>query len=234
MRFLYGFLIALLSTLHHGVFAHAAEPANSLIYLSERVLDMRYDVSKIRRDDRFIPITRVDWIDEIAEADAHLHPKVIHIEDRRTQIGIRSKAADRLETKYKEAEGIPERYLLDGYLVRWMQSSASKKSGDIIYFPQEDPHSFNVACGYISSEEWPLMCLMIVSYPPDPLLRIAVRLYNIERPFNDFRAIAHKARELVRRLDVTEEVENGTWAQRPHVDPKGPLPDMFRCREHLM
>lgn len=213
--------------------AHANDlPSNTLIRLQSSVFDMRVDAAKIRRADHFIPITRVDWINNLKNADPHLDPTVIHIQDRQTEYGELARHADLRDTHYSDKDGLPEKFLLDGYDERWQSMKTSRVSGGIMYFPEEDPFSFNVSCSYDSREEWTKFCAVIVSYPPDPLIQIMVRVYFPTRPLNDFRAIAHKARTLVYcYLDVTDAVKAGTWEKTEPIQSPDEDFEIEECRE---
>ena len=204
---------------------------NALIRLQSRIFEMRIEPAKVRRYGHFIPINRVKWIQEVMNADPYLRVVVIHIQDRAPGRGTPIWAADLLAT-FDTKKKVPEKLQLEGYDAFWRHSSPTGDSGDLIYFPREDHYFFSVGCPYLRHEGWPGYCGMVVSYPPDPLLRIKVRVYNVTRPFNDFREIAYRTRALVYCLDVTEAVEAGTWEQSGPVDPKDLPFETESCLEY--
>ncbi|MEM8788098.1 MAG: hypothetical protein AAGE76_07535, partial [Pseudomonadota bacterium] len=203
----------------------------SLIELRSRVFDVRTNASEIRRDDHFIPLTDVKWFNNAKEYDPHLHPTVIHIESRPGGVGRYIWFPDEASDRHPHTEGIADFFFLEGYEVRWLSGGPPGVNGVILLFPKDSPEDFYVSCVYVKSEGVPKFCGMRVSYPPDPDLRIKVRIYQVTSPLNDFRTMARKVRTMVYCLDVTEAVKAGTWTQGPHIDPDGPLPDLFNCRD---
>lgn len=186
------------------------------IQMQSRVFDLGVDPSTLRRDDTFIPIDRAPWIDAIMEADPYLHSTVIHIEDRviihsfpgkEPSTGLFIWAIDhpRFKDNWPDNSDVPDHMVLDGYIAGPVTPFTNR--GTIKYFPDDDPYDFSVSCSYDHNDGWPNFCGMIVSYPPDPLLRTKVRVYGVTRPLNDFRAIAEHARALVYCLDVTDDVD---------------------------
>jgi len=211
-----------------GAVANDLPVNSSLIELRSRIFDMRTNVSKIRRGDYFIPIDRVDWIEEVMERDPDLHPTVIHIDSTQDGTGRFDWVPHDDNVTEPLREGIPDVMKLEGYDVRWR---GRKPGGTILLIPPNSD-DYYVYCVIDPGDLLPTFCLVIVSYPADRDLRIKVRVYRDRRkPLNDFAAIATKARLLVRCiLDVTEKVEEGTWVERPYLTPQEDLPEIAECR----
>lgn len=210
--------------------AENVSEGTSLVTLRSRIFDLKVDATRIPRDDHFIPLTRVRWIERLLKNDDNLYPTVIHIDSTQRGSGRYVWRPDVAEERYTHTEGLPAILLIDGYDVRWQSSSLPTKRGTVLLVPKGERDDFYASCAYDKSEQLASFCSVTVSYPPDKDLRIRVRIYKITNPINDFRAIAHKARALVYCLDVTEQIRAGNWAPKPDVDPNVALPDLLNCK----
>ncbi|MHA3980706.1 hypothetical protein ACW9UR_23815 [Halovulum sp. GXIMD14794] len=196
--------------------AHAAElPENtSLIALGSRVFDMGADASRIRRSDRFIPINRVPWIQEALWDDADLSPTVVHIQTAAS--GAEYVWHPSKPDLTEAGRSIPEVLKVPGYRVH--------RYTDTHYIlAPVGADDYYAICGTTEDSLMVNGCTVISAYPPDEHIRLRMRVYRRpDQPLNNLAAIARKAESFVRCvLDVTEEVEAGTWAQAPHIAPGG-------------
>lgn len=200
---------------------HADElPENtSLIKLKSRVFDMRSDVSRIRRNDRFIPINRVPWIQDFLWDDADLSPTVVHVQTAPSGADYvwHPSKPDLMEA----GRSVPEVMKIPGYDVHLY-------STHYILVPISAGDYYAI-CGTTEDHLMISSCNVISAYPPDNDIRLRIRVYRRpDQPMNDLAAIARKAAYFVRCvLDVTEEVERGTWAQLPHIG-SGDFPNNTR------
>jgi len=187
------------------------EEGRSLIRLQSRVFDLGTDARRIRRDPHFIPITEVGWIWTLTNSDPELHATVIHIRSFANSLGEPIWMPDVDREQYAPAEDLADAWALKDFDVRWRHKIAPSTRGDVMLFPKSAHAGYFVSCAYDRADPVPTFCAVNALYPPDPNLRIKVRIYQITDPLNDFRAIADRALNLVYCLDVTRALEAGEW-----------------------
>jgi hypothetical protein len=183
---------------------------NSLIQLGSRVFDLGTDVRRMRRDPNFIPITDVGWINAMTGSDPHLQFTVIHIKSFAHLPG-KLWLPDRNLERFAFAEDLSDACALQDYDVRWRQKVAPSTRGSIVLIPKSPGAGYYVSCAYERKDPVPAFCAANALYPPDPNLRITIRIYQITDPLNDFRVIVERALNLVYCLDVTRALEAGAW-----------------------
>ncbi len=213
----------------HAAIADDLTEATSLITLNTRTFDMRADITDLRRDDNFIPLLDVDWINQVLTADPYLNRIVVHIE--LWPDALRN-SWPTLEPQhfYPVVDGIPEAFQVDGMLARAGQESFRS----ILLVPIEDPYDFQVRCSKksvdVAIDTYVFgACFVRASYPPDPRIVLLARIYQPGvKPFH-FREIAHRMREIALCLDVTDAVAAGSYEPAPYIQPGDILPDMTDC-----
>jgi|GEM_PF-5839400 len=190
----------------------------SLIEMRSRVFDMRWDASRIRRDDHFIPIDRVEWVHALMKRDPDLKYTVIHVDTVPGPEGRYVWMPGIADDRFPISEGIPSVLKLEGYDAR--RRSLSRIGTIALIARDRDDHY--IRCTFEDGDPGPSGCSITVSYPLDRDIRIKVRIYRrTDKPIDDFASIARKARLIVRcMLDVTDAVEDGTWEQRPYLTPE--------------
>ena len=184
---------------------------NALIRLESRVFDLGTDVRRMRRDPHFIPVTDVDWINTLLDADPYLRYTVIHINSFADSLGTPVWPPDEDREQYAPAKELARAWGLEDYDVHWQRRVAPSNRGDIILFPKAPNAVHYVSCAYDRADPVPTFCAALALYPPNPDLRIKVRIYKITEPINDFATIVERARSLVYCLDVTRALDAGTW-----------------------
>jgi hypothetical protein len=198
----------------------------SLIRMNTRIFDLRADVSKLRRDDDFIPLTEIKWLTKLIENDEYLKLTVVHIKERPQPV-LRHWYSLEPDLMYPLTKNIPDMFVLDGYQTR----SAHPSNRMLLLVPRENPNDFFVTCsgGNIEARRF---CAVHATYPPDPNINLLARVYHPEPPFH-FREIAHRIREIAYCLDVTEAINAGTYKPVPYVDPDKGLPELRNCYDPI-
>lgn len=176
------------------------EGHHSTIQLQSRVFDLGTEARRIRRDADFIPISRVNWIRDLADSGPCLHPTVIHIRTRAHLPGRWVWPPDEDRGRYAPAPDLADAWALEDFEARWHRAVAPMTRGDMVLFPKFSAIEYYVSCGYDRKGRVPTFCAAHALYPPDPSLRILVRIYRITDPLN-----------LIYCLDVTEAVRTGAW-----------------------
>lgn len=205
-------LAAILLTVVVTAFAQGApDERSSLIQLGSRVFDLGTDVRRIQREPHFIPVTDVDWISALADSDPYLHATVIHIRTLAHLLGTPIWPPEEDRVQYAPARDLADAWALKDFDVHWRHKVAPSTRGDIMLFPKSSKIEYYVGCAYDRADPIPTFCAVNALYPPDPNLRIKVRIYQITDPLNDFRAIVERTLNLIYCLDVTKELEAGKW-----------------------
>lgn len=218
-------------TLGIGVL-HASADDSALIELGGRHFDVRYPADKIRKDDTFIPLTRIPWIDAAFEKHSLLESIVLHVRDRSTSVGTPIAQQDLFGSDRFFEAPLPDGYEADGHVAFWRSRSDSGDSGTITYFPDTELKNYAVNCGYVASRGRPLFCGLSFVYKREPHIQVVVRIYRPGNLFNHFGEIFRMTYEVVRCLDVTAEVSRGSWKPSPIIDPKEAAIDDLLCDEN--
>lgn len=185
---------------------------NHTIKLGDSTFDLRYDSKKIRRSDRFIPITEVPWIYDLLKQDPDLSSVVVHIKFSapETEGGKMLWLPDTV--KPLASVNLPLRLQPRG-----MQISSSDGVETVKYFflPKEG-EAYYTRCYYSPIQDVFIFCSLVMRYSNDPKLRLSVRIYhNPRKELPDFQAVAYKVHRFVRcELDV-----------KPVRVPRPPRPD---------
>jgi hypothetical protein len=194
--------------------------------MNTRIFDLRSDVRNLRRDDDFIPLTEIEWLRNLTDADAYLYPTVVHIKVAPGPVAHWWKTLEP-DRGFPLTENIPDMFVLDGYQTR----SQHPSNRSLLLVPRDDPSDFFARCdgGDIEKHRF---CAVYATYPPDPNIWLLARVYHPEPPFH-FREIAHRIREIAYCLDVTEAVNNGTYKPAAYVDPDKDLPELKNCHDPI-
>lgn len=205
----------------------AAEPQpEHLVTLNTRTFDLGVIVAEMRRTPDFIPMMDVDWLREILWADPDFGPAtVFHIDMTHPSNGT----AKHLwtfdpdwESYFVYTDNVPKKLQVPGMDVR---SHTVDWTGDFKMVPMDPDAGFSVECGRNRSTQEPTVCVILASYPPDPLIYLKTRDYNQIMPWEDrfrrFDDIAAKMREIALCLDVTDrEIEFDATGKRKLADCK--------------
>ncbi|WP_457647070.1 hypothetical protein [Profundibacter sp.] len=195
----------------------------SLVQMNTRTFDLRTDISGLRRDDDFIPLTDIEWLHKLIKSDPLLLTTIVHIQVRPDPIRTfwPSLESDR---EFPLTENIPGSFIIDGFQTR----SAHPTNRSLRLLPIADPNDFFVNCSGPDLEKQALLCVVYASYPPDPNIRLMARIYYPKPPYH-FREIAHRIREIAYCLDVTDRLDKDGRSPEKPVDPDGELPILEDC-----
>jgi hypothetical protein len=203
MRRLIPLLLAL--TLPQVVMAQT-HPEN-LTTFNTRTFDLGTDVSQMRRDPDFVPMNEIDWLGPILNADPALGAAVLHLRmDHASNV-----TAERLWSfdgnlgrDFQYDQNIPEMFVIDGLETR---SRREDGSGGVLMIATDPQAAYSVICDLTRDASRVSLCVVLASYPPDPLIYLQARLYfpdpwNVHN--NPFAPIADRMREIAHCLDVTD------------------------------
>lgn len=209
--------------------ALAESDPGHLVVLNTRTFDLGIEVSKMRRDPDFVPMNEINWLKPILDTDPALGPVVFHLKMARPSNKTASwlwewgdVAEDgTLASFHKFSGDIPELYQVPGFETR---TSHENGKGSVAILPREADAEFSLECMPDNKTGDPNFCVLVASYPPDPLIYLKARLYY---PPPDMirsaplHAIAARMREIAYCLDVTE---------RPLEVQQDGLPKLHDCR----
>ena len=201
-----------ISIAHSGLAAaqQGQSESHSQIQLASRTFEFGVDVRQMRRDPHFIPITRVPWIAKLVSSDSDLFGTVIHIESYSHLHTMPTWTPNESREKFASARELAKAWALEGFDVRWRTKTAPSTRGDLYLFPEMPATPYYVICAYDRIDRIPRFCSAHALYPPDPGLRINIRIYRVTDPLNDFEVIVEQALNLVYCLDVTREIDGDT------------------------
>ncbi len=165
-------------------------------------LSSRYDDSP-----DFLPLTELDWIEEVEEADPLLGPQgtVLHVRKLPSPPALLL-SDEGIPGRYQSHDAVPEALRFDGLDVR---TSATVPNPQIFTFRPNVPEpDFVLTCmdpdlatGVFD------FCQMLATYPLDPAITLKARFYRpipIAELAPQLPAIAARMREIALCLDVTE------------------------------
>jgi hypothetical protein len=187
--------------------AHGESSPEHLVTLNTRTFDLGTDVSKMRRDADFVPMNDIGWLSPILDADPVLGPTVFHIKvAHASNVSIdylweyvKNNAHD-----FPYSDNTPQRFQIEGYKV-W--SNNKDGLGGILMIPIDTNADYAIRCDQDRKSGEVRFCLILASYPPDPLIYLQARHYSPE-PWSETReqldGIVARMREVAACLDVTD------------------------------
>ena len=187
-----------------AILAALPAAAQRTVELSTRTFWLGEQPSHWGDDPNFISIRRIDWIEEIIGVDPVLGDAVVHIEAvHPSSIELIFERDERLITLTAERYG--PHYVIPGYRIL---AHPAQTARHFRYFPEDTEAGYHVRCSLTQDHERLSLCVVLATYPADPLIRLKARLYfppdPIERP-TYFRDIVDRMREVAACLDVTGE-----------------------------
>ncbi len=166
-------------------------------------------------DRPFFGPDRIDWIEDIIDADPALNDTVTIVE-RFPRPGNTWTIGPRDNDILIDPTYLDPRFVLNDYDIytpwnkeRWPVRPSFP--GAILYLPKDETLRFLVSCGVDVQDEQILGCSLFGKYPQDANIRLKARLYFPDFPANDpdkFLSVITRLRELVTCLDVTDEMVN--------------------------
>jgi hypothetical protein len=211
-----------ISVATNSAMAQAQDNPDHLVTLNTRTFDLGIDVSEMRRDPDFVPMNEIDWLSPILDADPFLGPTVFHLK----MTDPSNKTAES-QWEYQNGKGvgfarnhvynsnIPDRFKIAGYDV-W--SYHEDGLGPVVMIPTEPDADYLIKCDQDRKSGNVDFCLVIASYPPDPLIYLQARHYspeNWEETSEELDDIVARMREIAACLDVTDrEIEFNADGQR--------------------
>lgn len=207
----------------------AESDPSHLVTLNTRTFDLGIEVAKMRRDPNFVPMNEIDWLKPILDTDPALGPVVFHLEMAHPSNKTASwlwEWGDETEdgtlaSRFKYSGHIPERFQLPGFETR---SYHENGQGFVAMLPRETDADFSVECMPDNKTGDLSFCVLLASYPPDPLIYLKARLYHPPPEMirsAPLHAIAARMREIAYCLDVTD---------RPLELESDGLPKLQDCR----
>lgn len=211
-------MVAIVGLVANPLTSQAQSSREQLVTLNTRTFDLATDVSKMRRDQDFIPMNDIGWLSPILDADPALGPTVFHI---KVADSSNASAGDRWEYVKNNAHdfpystNIPDRFQIAGYQT-WL--SHEDGLGDVLMIPTDPDADYAIRCAQDRKSGEVRFCAVRASYPPDPLIYLQARLYSPENwneTKDEFDDIVARMREIAVCLDVTDrEIELEADASR--------------------
>ena len=200
-------MVVLSCVIANALAAQAQSSPEQLVTLNTRTFDLGTDVSKMRRDADFIPMNDIDWLGPILDADPALGPTVFHIKvahPSNGSIGYLWEYAKNNAHDFPFADNIPKRLQADGYHTLMSHEDGL---GDVLMIPNDQDAQYAIHCSQNRKSREVRFCLIVASYPPDPLIYLQARHYSPE-PWSETREelddIVARMREIATCLDVTD------------------------------
>ncbi|MBL4917173.1 hypothetical protein [Szabonella alba] len=196
----------------------------NLVRISNRIFDLRMNATRLPRSSDFIPLNRVPWLRDLIGNDPILDGIVFHIQQTWVPADFLW-AFPGPGDLHRSREGIPDRFIFDGYDTMASEPGGSGRS--YMFVPDDPAEPYSIRCGTRTGRLDELsVCFLTVAYPPDNMIFLHARIYSPE-PLEDLRgnfaAMAKRMREIAYCLDVTE-------AERElALDPDG-NPILGNCR----
>jgi hypothetical protein len=187
-----------------------AGPRN-LVELNGRVFDFGADVSKVRRDPDFFPVTDVAWVRAYLEQDPAFASVVMHLEDRAPPFVIVPWVKDLPEyVDPRPAFQVP------GWQARSNAETATFPEYGFLRMIATQPAW--ATCRQETDGSKFGSCGLFATYSEKATTVLMARIYDPVPPY-PFDHIVRKMAAVARCLDVTEAVAAGT-----HSAPPQPLP----------
>ncbi|EEE37699.1 hypothetical protein RKLH11_1535 [Rhodobacteraceae bacterium KLH11] len=163
------FAIGLLTT--HG---SQAEGEDYSIQLGSRQFYTGEEIPSIGAEPDFIPLNRIDWLNDLLSANPILDNTVIHIKKlNQTSDFLWSPTGP--GDVYIYPEPVPEHLRLPGYTV----NSFSKNSVRLLYLtPKSSNKQFALGCSAEKDSETYEYCGLRARYPLDPRIIVLTRIYQ--------------------------------------------------------
>ncbi|SLN73690.1 hypothetical protein [Ruegeria meonggei] len=196
------------------LFASSASQADNeqhVIRLGSRVFYTGEEIPSVGVEPNFIPLNRIDWLNEILGTKPTLKNTVIHIDLlNRTSEFLWSPTGP--SDAYIHPEPVPEHLRLPGYTV----NSSSENSLRLLYLtPKTSNKQFALGCSAERDSKTFEYCGLTARYPLDPRIIILTRIYHpppVDELAAFFEDIAEISVGIALCLDVTDE-HNGSTKQ---------------------
>ncbi len=157
-------------------------------------------------EDKFLPLNRLDWLDEILKKLPILDRTVVHIDQLNTD-------SDFLWSPtgpggwYTNSESVPEHLRLPGYTVNTGEGGGFR----LLYLtPNSSKKQYALGCSAEKEPETYEFCVLRARYPLDPRIIDKTRIYNppsmdqLDAHFNEIAALTVS---IALCLDVTDQIE---------------------------
>lgn len=156
-----------------------------------------------RKDPDFLPLDRIDWIQDILDADPVMNRTVFHIFERRYDVRTEMAATDNSLVYGRYNVRLPDERAPEGF----MAFATRLENPTIIRLvPKSALIPFSVICGYDRNLESIHFCTANSSYAYDRAIDLRSRLYfpgDYLENGDFFRDVARRMHEIAVCLDVT-------------------------------
>ncbi|MTI02432.1 hypothetical protein [Roseibium sp. RKSG952] len=157
-------------------------------------------------EDKFLPLNRLDWLNEILKESPILDRTVIHIDQL-------NRDSDFLWSPtgpggwYTNSEAVPERFRLPGYTVNTGEGGGF---GLMYLTPNSSEKQYALGCSAEIESETYEFCGLRARYPLDPRIIVKTRIYH-PPPMDQLDAYFEKVAELTVSialcLDITDQLK---------------------------
>ncbi|WP_170362269.1 hypothetical protein [Ruegeria arenilitoris] len=200
-----------------------------LVHLNTRTFYAGEDFWGRDSDAKFLPINRLDWLDELLKEVPILDRTVIHIKQLNQDSNFLMSPTGP-GGWYTNPEPVPEHLRLPGYTVNTGEGSGFRL---LHLTPNSSPIQYSLGCSAERDSETYESCGLRARYPLDPRVIVLTRIYNppsMDQLDAFFKEIAELTVGIALCLDVTDQNEkNAQQSVREYLTEEAEI----RCADGL-